>query len=151
MSTLTLDSPSIASVPRAESVVGRIAEKNQVSGEEARRRLEETLKFLSVAARAEQPVSPSKAIDEAWHCFLVHTRSYQEYCTEQFGQFVHHRPTSGDEDDSREAYQRARTLAKRQFGTLDSSFWPRLGEGAGCKEGACTGECDADCQGDCKN
>lgn len=155
MPPVTTDSPSLSSVPRAQSVVGRIAKETGVSTQEARRRLEETLKFLAVAARSERPVSPSEVIDEAWHCFLVHTRAYQEYCAEQLGQFVHHRPTgnepAGEENESgnRDAYQRARSMAERQFGSLDTSIWPRLGEGAGCKEGACTGECSAECHGDC--
>jgi hypothetical protein len=35
---------------------------------------------------------PSQAVDELWHAFILHTRSYELFCQKAFGQFLHHTP-----------------------------------------------------------
>jgi hypothetical protein len=35
---------------------------------------------------------PSQAADELWHEFILHTRSYQQFCNKAFGRFIHHLP-----------------------------------------------------------
>jgi hypothetical protein len=35
---------------------------------------------------------PSQAVDEAWHEFILSTRSYTAFCTKTFGYFLHHNP-----------------------------------------------------------
>jgi hypothetical protein len=35
---------------------------------------------------------PSQAVDELWHEFILHTRSYELFCKKAFGQFLHHTP-----------------------------------------------------------
>lgn len=36
---------------------------------------------------------PSQAVDVAWHEFILFTRSYEEFCQQNFGRFLHHTPT----------------------------------------------------------
>jgi hypothetical protein len=53
---------------------------------------------------------PSKAVDSAWHAFILMTRQYQAFCEKAFGRYVHHEPNEpGTERDSNAAL--ARTLA----------------------------------------
>lgn len=33
-------------------------------------------------------------IDEMWHCFVLHTIDYANFCEEHFGFFLHHVPTN---------------------------------------------------------
>ena len=35
---------------------------------------------------------PSQAVDELWHEFILHTKSYDRFCRKAFGQFLHHTP-----------------------------------------------------------
>lgn len=35
---------------------------------------------------------PSKAVDLAWHAFILDTHAYQRWCRNAFGRFLHHRP-----------------------------------------------------------
>jgi hypothetical protein len=35
---------------------------------------------------------PSKAVDDAWHAFILSTRAYREFCAGAFGRFLHHTP-----------------------------------------------------------
>lgn len=36
--------------------------------------------------------TPMTALDEMWHCFVLYTQDYAEFCFRFFGQFLHHRP-----------------------------------------------------------
>ena len=35
---------------------------------------------------------PSRLVDECWHGFILQTRSYQSFCKQVFGGFLHHAP-----------------------------------------------------------
>ena len=35
---------------------------------------------------------PSQAVDEAWHAFILSTKSYENFCQRAFGKFLHHHP-----------------------------------------------------------
>jgi hypothetical protein len=35
---------------------------------------------------------PSQAVDELWHAFILHTRTYSAFCRGAFGRFLHHTP-----------------------------------------------------------
>lgn len=37
---------------------------------------------------------PSKAVDEAWHEFILMSRHYTEFCRHAFGRYLHHNPES---------------------------------------------------------
>lgn len=72
------------------NVVDYYSHKYDVAMEEAVRLFAELDKFLRCASNSRQ--SPSRTIDEAWHVFILHTREYSDYCSSQFGCFVHHVP-----------------------------------------------------------
>ncbi len=37
---------------------------------------------------------PSRIVDNYWHEFILHTRSYSHFCQEAFGRFIHHTPAN---------------------------------------------------------
>jgi hypothetical protein len=37
---------------------------------------------------------PSQVVDDLWHEFILHTKSYEAFCSQAFGRFLHHTPTA---------------------------------------------------------
>lgn len=161
MSTSTLDRATPAAgdahsvADRYPQVVAKLAADERLSAAEAGDRIAEMAKFLTVAAHSDAPVAPSRAVDTAWHAFILFTRDYADFCAATFGRFIHHQPTElgdghggdhGDEEADDSAYARTRALLTERFGRLDEQLWPAAG--AQCQqEGNCTADCNANCQG----
>lgn len=83
-----LDDPSS---PRPMSL--RLSFEQGWTMEFTARVLEEYRRFLSLAATASTPMTPSVIVDEAWHVHLLYSRSYWTMCDEVFGRPLHHDPT----------------------------------------------------------
>ena len=64
---------------------------------------------------------PSKAVDEAWHEFIVMTRDYAAFCQRAFGQYLHHRPAAQMEEGTRDAL--ANTLHQFKRGAPHGAAW----------------------------
>lgn len=45
-------------------------------------------------------IMPSRLVDECWHFFILQTRSYQAFCNQAFGGFLHHAPKRLDSGSS---------------------------------------------------
>ena len=59
---------------------------------------------------------PSRAVDEAWHQFILVTAAYQTFCAEALGHFLHHTPAElmrGDVKDSVKRVWRPSTFTAR--------------------------------------
>ncbi len=57
-------------------------------------------RFLVLLTEAEHPVTPSEAVDHAWHLHLLYTRSYWvELCQKTLGRELHHEPTRGGAEE----------------------------------------------------
>ncbi|TFV59978.1 hypothetical protein E4P42_06285 [Mycobacterium sp. PS03-16] len=55
--------------------------------------LRQWLRCCAPALRDEQVIGmPSRAVDEAWHGFILCTVRYAAFCTEAYGRFLHHHP-----------------------------------------------------------
>ncbi|MDH2389632.1 hypothetical protein QCN29_12675 [Streptomyces sp. HNM0663] len=95
----------------------------------AHRGIGQMLAFLAVGARSDAPFSPSPLVDDFWHAFLLHTKAYQEFCTQTLGKFVHHQPGFLDKEEHGGGKAlRARTvdaIAAAGF-IVDMEFWPEL-------------------------
>ena len=51
------------------------------------------LYFLICRRHAPRAIAmPSKLVDACWHCFICDTRAYQQFCRDNFGNFLHHEP-----------------------------------------------------------
>ena len=101
------------------AVVSRIAKEVGLSKKEAEALFHDTKLFLYLcASRKDGPFVPSRAIDAAWHQFLLFTKDYRDFCHRFFGRFLHHQP-----HDSRNASKRGGAL--RTLRVAQSVFaWP---------------------------
>jgi|GEM_PF-1365114 len=92
----------------------RLASDHQWSLIYTQRVIEEYKKFLFLAIVADHPVTPSNAVDQAWHLHLTYTHSYwNDLCTHILPRPLHHHPTQGG--------QQQRELFWNCYGkTLDS-------------------------------
>lgn len=99
-----------------------------------RRVMLEYKRFAFLAVAAGHLVTPSKAVDEAWHLHLIYTRNYWEkFCGQALGRPLHHEPSrGGTEDEAKFAgcYARTRESYARFFGTEPpADIWPAPGGG----------------------
>lgn len=84
---------------------GRLAAENGWSDAFAARVAVEYRRFLALIAIGEEQLTPSDAVDQAWHLHLAYTRDYwQGLCRDIVGRDIHHEPTSGG-PDQRERYR----------------------------------------------
>ena len=109
----------------------RLARENAWSTEFSRRVVQEYLRFLYLACISTNPVTPSIAVDQAWHLHLCYTRSYWiDLCQEVLGRSLHHGPTRGGIIESSKYHcQYAETLLlyEREFGQVPpTDIWPSV-------------------------
>jgi len=106
----------------------RLARENGWSAKEAARVVEEYRRFCFLAATAGHPVTPSEAVDQAWHLHLAYSRDYwQRFCPEVLGRELHHGPTKGgaaERDKHFEQYARTLRSYEEAFGTPPQDIWP---------------------------
>src|SRR3954454_11358703 len=61
--------------------------------EEIAEGLRQWLRCCGAALRDDQIIGmPSRAVDEAWHGFILCTQPYAAFCATAYGQFLHHHP-----------------------------------------------------------
>ncbi|WP_428628757.1 glycine-rich domain-containing protein [Sphingopyxis sp.] len=111
------------------SFEARLARENRWGAEQAARVMHEYRRFLFLAIVAGHPVTPSDAVDQAWHLHLTYSRDYWDrLCGKVLGQPFHHGPTAGgDQELHRYFAQYADTLAsyERWFGAPPpADIWP---------------------------
>ena len=59
--------------------------------------LRQWLRCCGAALADDQVIGmPSRAVDEAWHGFILCTRRYAEFCDRAYGRFLHHHPEGAD-------------------------------------------------------
>lgn len=79
----------------------RLARENGWSGAYAIRVVEEYKKFIFLCCVSPSGVTPSDAVDQAWHLHLTYTRSYWvDFCRNTLEQDIHHTPTKGGSDEA---------------------------------------------------
>lgn len=94
--------------------------------------IDEYRRFAFLAAEAGHPVTPSKAVDEAWHLHLLYTRNYwEEFCPKVLGRSLHHHPSDGNSESEQmfeDQYEKTLTSYERLFAEPPpSTIWPRQG------------------------
>ena len=75
-----------------DEVVGRYAYKHNICLSEARSLFQQLEDFLDSSLINSS--TPTKKVDEAWHEFVLHTKNYAEFCSQRYGRFIHHVPSS---------------------------------------------------------
>lgn len=107
----------------------RLARENRWSADYAERVLTEYKRFCWLACEAGHEVTPSDAVDHAWHLHLTYSRDYWErFCPQILQKPLHHGPTEGGSAERTRYYdQYAQTLAsyKTHFGEpAPLDIWP---------------------------
>ncbi len=88
----------------------------------------------------------SDPVDEAWHQFILFTRSYTSFCNEAFGKYIHHRPTTSFTPSEAKAPERFVEAYELVFGDLSDLWTPVSGDcSASTGDNSCTvGQCSGD-------
>jgi hypothetical protein len=107
----------------------RLARDNGWTAEMSERVISEYKRFCFLAVTVGHPVTPSDAVDQAWHLHLTYTRDYWErFCPQVLGRPLHHGPTAGGAAEQHKYFEQyARTLASYEavFGVQPpSDLWP---------------------------
>jgi hypothetical protein len=79
-------------------VMERFAKRNGISITDSIMIHDSLIVYLDAAAESKKSLSPNKLQDEAWHSFMLHSKEYSAFCRERYGFFIHHVPTSMEED-----------------------------------------------------
>ena len=124
LDSLQLDLPTVA-FPFSQ----RLRVENDWSVGFTSRVIREYKRFLLLAVHARHPVTPSDAVDQAWHLHLVYTRSYwEDLCRDTLGQALHHGPTRGGENEAEKFtdwYGRTQQSYRRLFQEdPPADIWP---------------------------
>jgi len=126
---VALENYTIGPENAALSFEARLARENGWTRVFAARVIEEYRRFAFLAVTAGHPVTPSDAVDQAWHLHLAYTRDYWErFCPQVLGRPLHHGPTAGGRaEETRYFAQYADTL-KRYADTFGADapadIWP---------------------------
>lgn len=107
----------------------RLARENGWSAAMAARVIGEYKRFCFLAVTAGHAVTPSDAVDQAWHLHLAYTRDYWErFCPQVLGRALHHGPTAGGGDERQRYFEQyAATLKAYEaaFGeAAPADLWP---------------------------
>lgn len=111
------------------SFAARLARENRWTLAHAERVIGEYKRFCYLAMTAGQDVTPSDAVDQAWHLHLTYSRDYwQVFCPQVLGADLHHGPTAGGPVE-RDRYYRhyAATLAAYEAAFCEPApidIWP---------------------------
>lgn len=107
----------------------RLALENDWAPGFAERVIVEYKRFVYLAMTAGHPVTPSEAVDEAWHLHLTYTESYwNRLCKDVLPRPLHHNPTRGGADENAKFddwYSRTLERYRAAFGTeAPADIWP---------------------------
>ncbi|HRR08275.1 MAG TPA: hypothetical protein PLO56_06245 [Rhodothermales bacterium] len=118
-------------------VVKHYAFKYGVSLDISMTRHKELESFLRKASSERKSLVPTLQVDEVWHNFILHTKLYAQYCTTEFGLFIHHNPHIPTEQ------------VQNNLARCDVQYEPNNCNGGSCEPGIETNEaigaiaCDA--------
>lgn len=126
LKNFVFDEPG-AAYPFSKRLAKRNSYREGWTLEFALRVIEEYRKFLYLLKTAGHMVTPSMAVDEAWHVHLIYTRSYWvDLCLNIFGEAIHHLPGNGNADDTAKwaaIYERTLEDYAKVFGTPPVEIW----------------------------
>jgi hypothetical protein len=120
----------------------RVARETGADHERAERVVRAALAFLVACARnPETPLAPSRAVDEGWHAFVLHTREYADFCERVAGRFIHHAPEdepAGEPLDVAARSGMTAVLMRHSGLPVDEELWST-------KDGSCSANCGRCC------
>ncbi|MEZ0483833.1 glycine-rich domain-containing protein [Fibrella aquatica] len=124
LSTFSIDGPDTRL-----TFAARLARENGWNRVYTQRVLEEYRKFLFLCCVTPTGVTPSDAVDQAWHLHLTYTKSYWiDLCRHTLGHDIHHNPTQGGVSEGEKfdgMYSHTHDLYEHYFGaTPPADIWP---------------------------
>jgi len=135
-----------------EPLLKRLSYDLNLTNEEANIAFTELKKFLFICGTNKERLTPSLVIDDIWHQFVLFTKSYIDFCEENFGRVIHHLPDWEFSDESKnknlKCYIRTCELIGSEFGELNPNFWknPNLLNAAKCSgDDTGTTGCNSNC------
>jgi hypothetical protein len=126
---LTLQTLPIGEPGSVLSFEARLARENGWSQTYAQRVMEQYKCFIYLIATSGEELTPSDAVDQAWHLHLAYTRSYWDgMCQQVLGFELHHQPTQGGDSQLAHfthTYTRTLELYLEVFGQQPpADIWP---------------------------
>ncbi|MGW4690226.1 glycine-rich domain-containing protein [Streptomyces sp. NPDC004244] len=115
----------------------------EMTDDQGERGVTQTAAFLAVAAHTTERATPSLRVDLFWHAFVLHTKSYADFCKALGSGFIHHVPdrdSGHDPEEGRAAMRRTAALIREAGFDTDPEFWPTDGAAdctqsyAGCSD-----------------
>jgi len=111
------------------SFAARLARENRWSLAHAQAVIGEYRRFCYLAIASGHEVTPSDAVDQAWHLHLTYSRDYwQTFCPKVLQADLHHGPTAGGATERARYYsQYADTLAAYEAAFAEAppaDIWP---------------------------
>ena len=111
------------------SFADRLSRENRWDDDHTERVILEYKRFCYLAASSDEDVTPSDAVDQAWHLHLTYSRDYWDrFCPHVLQMPLHHGPTAGGTAERSRYYdQYAQTLASYEahFGEpAPLDIWP---------------------------
>jgi hypothetical protein len=107
-------------------LVGRVQEEMPVATFYAERMVEQMLVFMQAIAQnpTNKMLTPSAAVDPAWHAFVAHTREYAAFCNEiTGGAFIHHIPVINGDILSGKSLQRTLEVMRSTGYPVEEGMW----------------------------
>lgn len=107
----------------------RLARENGWTADYTARVIEEYKKFIFLCCVSPKGVTPSDAVDQAWHLHLTYTKSYWvDLCQNTLHKEIHHNPTKGGNSEAEkfdDYYTDSFKLYQDSFGTEPpADIWP---------------------------
>ncbi len=108
----------------------RLARENRWTTEYTAQVIREYRRFLLLVTVSEELMSPSDAVDQAWHLHLLDTRNYRRFCRNVLGRRLEHTPSRGGQDEHAKfdaAYARTLERYRQTFSEEPPpDVWPPL-------------------------
>ncbi len=112
-----------------EPIIDAFLKRFELEPSEAVQIFRETKKWLWLCAHKRSFNGPDLfmdqgicVIDQMWHCFILFTREYADFCDQYLGGFIHHAPSSRSDLEKATAARKqnkAEFLAQREQAYLD--------------------------------
>ncbi|WP_196893003.1 glycine-rich domain-containing protein [Aureivirga marina] len=83
---------------------------------------DELLKFLALVGTYDAKLTPTLAIDYAWHEFILFTKLYDSFCREKFNRFIHHNPDENKQSNANN-FKKTIQLYILTFGEPNAEIW----------------------------
>lgn len=106
----------------------RLARDNDWTIDYSKKVIEEYKKFIYLCCISNKQITPSDAVDQAWHLHLTYTKSYwKEFCAHTLKKEIHHNPTKGGSSEREKfsnCYDQTFQVYREEFGEdPDSKIW----------------------------